>query len=390
MKKTGIVVGLFTAIAFCAGAIAATEPESGRFSFQARTPEPKDHFITLRFQFEGRMPNDSTGGNMVTGVNVYWKTKDKNQLQGRKFYSSLNPNLPRPGQNFSDMHEIDGWAKYEGNHEHIEWLVWDYVDMDYDFNNGCPPTAGNTHTRFYYYRFKDYIVREHDGFNYCSTQSTIAQPKQEDVDVALSAFAVSYNTGICNRMGEYCIGAKDGGSQTFTKDVFIPSYKLEFLVIEVYSFQYDTGGGHQRKQVFYTLPVEALKFTPKNEPSKPNMMTLLRGDRDAGGEFSSFGVSDYVAGGVGDEKGYYDAEDSRFFLNEEKSKWCNQLSANANGCEYDFSKLDTLVLSIYYNSSSKIPKWDAPFSTGVVLSLAPTFMDPECGQDASQCDFLSR
>lgn len=397
MKKTGIVVGLFTAIAFCAGAIAATEPESGRFSFQARTPEPKDHFINLRVQFEGRMPNDGDG-NQVLGVNVYWKTKEKNQLQGRKFYTSLQPNLPRAGKNFTNVYPYDGEYRdlynYEGNHENIEWLVWDGVNMDLDFNNGCPPMLGNTSTRFYYHRFKDYKIIDVPNKQDCHGGANITEPRDEDADVALTSFAVSFNGGICSRMGEFCLGAKNGMDSTFSKDIFIPSYKLEFLVIEVIGFEYNTNaqGAHQS---FYILPIEALKFTPQNIPGKPGMMTLLRGDRDAGGEFSSFGVTGYVAGGVGDEKGYYDAEDSRFFLTEssDRSDWanlCGQLSASANGCEYDFSKLDSLVLSLSYNSASKIPKWEDPFHTGVILTLAPKFITSVCQQDVSQCNFPPR
>lgn len=388
MKKTGIVVGLLTAIILSSSAMAADEPNAGRFSFQARTPEPKDHFINLRVQFEGRMPNDGDG-NQVLGVNVYWKTKDKNQLQGRKVYTSLQPNLPRSGKNFSDTYYTNHKRHlYEGNHENIEWLVWEGVDMDFTFSNGCPPTPGNSSTRFYNHRFKKYEVTNVVPVT-CSDDAVVSTPQGEDMDVALTSFAVSFNSGICNRMGEFCIGAKSGSDQTFTKDIFIPSYKLEFLVIEIFGFEYNTNAGGAG-QSFYILPVEALKFTPQNVPGKPGLMTLLRGDRDAGGEFSSFGVSDYVAGGVGDEKGYYDAEDSRFFLNEEKTARCSQLSANADGCEYDFSKLDNLVLSLSYNSASKIPKWEDPFHTGVILTLAPKFITSVCQQDVSQCNFPPR
>ncbi|WP_318375800.1 hypothetical protein [Enterobacter sp.] len=389
MKKTGIVVGLFTAIAFCAGAMAATEPESGRFSFQARTPEPKDHFITLKIQSVGPMPNDGDG-NQVLGVNVYWKTKDKNQLQGRTVYSSLQPNLPRFGQNFSDTNFLGSGKRfrYEGNHENIEWLVWEGVNMDFDFNNGCPPTAGNTHTRFYYYRFKDYTVNRFDGDMYCSTISVIPQPRQEDVNVALTSFAVSHESGICNRMGEFCIGAKEGTDRTLTKDIYIPSWKLEFLAIEVFGFEYNTNAG-RASQSFYNLPIEAIKFTPSGDTGNPGKMNLLRGDRSpAGGEFSAFGVSGYTEGGEGEIRGYYNAEDSRFYLNEEKTEMCGQLSTAP--CSYDFTHLDTLVLNLQYTNAQKIPKWETPFGSGVIFTLEPKYFKDTCQQDRSQCNFPSR
>lgn len=388
MKKTGVVVGLLTLIAFCSGAMAADEPTTGRFNFQARTPEPVDHFINLKVQFEGYMPNN-TDGNQVLGVNVYWKTKNKNQLQGRTFYSAaLQPNLPRAGQNFSDFHYVNYRDRYyEGNYENIEWLVWDGVNMDYTFDNGCPPTPGNSATRFYNYRFNNYEVTNL-GTDRCSRKA-IVSAGNEDYDVALTSFAVSSQPGICGRMGEFCLGAKGSGDPLFAKEIFIPSYNLEFVIIEVIAFEYNTNASGKH-QSFYILPVEAIKFTPQNIPGKPGMMTLVRGDRDAGGEFSNFGVSNYIAGGVLDEKGYYDAEDSRFYLNEQKSQWCNVLSANADGCEYDFSKLDTLVLSLSYNSATKIPKWDSPFGSGVIFSLEPMFLATACQQDVSQCNFPPR
>lgn len=387
MKKTGIVVGLFTAIAFCAGAIAATEPESGRFSFQARTPEPKDHFITLKIQMVGRMPNDS-GGNQVLGVNVYWKTKDKNQLQGRSVYSSLQPNLPRAGKNFSDTYYVDhDRHKYEGNHENIEWLVWEGVNMDWDYDNGCPPTPGNSSTRFYNHRFKTYEITGVVPAT-CSADALVSLPQGEDLDVALTSFAVSFNSGICNRMGEFCIGAKSGSDTTFAKDIYIPSYKLEFLVIEVIGFEYNTNTGGAN-QSFYILPIEALKFTPTGEPGNPGRMNLLRGDRSpAGGEFSAFGVSGYTQGGEGEIRGYYNAQDSHFYQNDERTAACGQLSTSP--CTYDFSNLDTLILSLEYTNPHKIPKWEQPFGSGVIFTLEPRSFTWHCMEERSQCTFPPR
>jgi len=391
MKKTGIVVSLLSAMAFCAGALAATEPESGRFSFQARTPEPKDHFITLKIQSVGRMPNDSDG-NQVLGVNVYWKTKDKNQLQGRKIYSSLQPNLPRANKNFSYPYpyngKYSGLYNYEGNHENIEWLVWEGVDMDLDFSNGCPPMLGNTSTRFYNHRFKDFRIIDVPNGQKCHGSARMGEPQNEDPNVALTSFAVSFNSGICSRMGEFCIGAKSGSNKTFTKDIYIPSNKLEFLVIEVFGFEYNTNAGGA-SQSFYLLPIEALKFTPAGEPGKPGKMNLLRGDRSsAGGEFSAFGVSGYTEGGTGDIRGYYNAQDSLYYQNEEKTAQCGQLSTDS--CTYDFSNLDTLILSLQYTNPQKIPKWEHPFGTGVIFTMEPKFFTWECQDDLSQCNFPSR
>lgn len=384
MKKTGVVVGMLTALLFSAGVMAANDPQSGRFSFQARTPEPKDHFINLRVQFEGGMPN-SSGGNQALGVNVYWKTKDKNQLQGRKFYNSLQPNMPRPGQNFSDTHPEGKVYRYEGNHEHIEWLVWEGVNMDYDFKNGCPPTAGNTSTRFYYHRFKNYTEQFSGGFS-CTTLA-VPQPKQEDMDVAMSSFAVTYMDNICNRMGEYCLGYKMNSSRTLSKDVYIPSYKLEYVVVEVFGFEYKNNAG-RAGQSFYTMAVEALKFTPSNEPGKPGKMNLLRGDRDAGGEFSAFGVSGYSKGSTGDIRGYYNAQDSHYYQNEEKTAACGQFSTDP--CTYDFTDLDTLILSLQYTDPRKIPKWEHPFSRGIIFTLEPKYFTWNCQEDRNQCNFPLR
>lgn len=386
MKKTGIVVGLLALIAFCGSAMAAGEPESGRFSFQARTPEPKDHFITLKIQSVGRMPNDSDG-NQVLGVNVYWKTKEKNELQGRKIYSSLQPNLPRVGKNFSDTYYTNHKRHlYEGNHENIEWLVWEGVNMDYTFSNGCPPTPGNSNTRFYNHRFKKYEVTNVVPVT-CSAEAEVSTPQGEDMDVALTSFAVSFNGGICSRMGEFCIGAKSGSDTTFTKDIYIPSYQLEFLVIEVFGFEYNTNSGGTN-QSFYTLTVEALKFTPTNEPGKPGKMNLLRGDRDAGGEFSAFGVSGYSKGSTGDIRGYYNAQDSHYYQNEEKTAACGQFSTDP--CTYDFTDLDTLILSLQYTDPRKIPKWEHPFSRGIIFTLEPKYFTWHCLKDRSQCNFPLR
>ncbi|WP_417643015.1 hypothetical protein [Enterobacter kobei] len=389
MKKTGVVVGMLTALLFSAGVMAANDPQSGRFSFLARTPEPVDHFFTLRIQAVGRMPNTGDG-NQALGVNVYWKTKDKNELQGRSIYNSLQPNLPRPGANFSDTYYAGKTRyKYEGNHENIEWLVWENFlsngSMDYDFNNGCAPTLGNTFTRFYNHRFSSYIINpKHSSAATCFDQAVITQPRGEDLNVALTSFAVTHNTEICNRMGAFCIGAKIGSSGTLTKDIYIPSINLEYLVIEVFGFEYNTEGG-RKSESFYILAVEALKFTANEQAGK---MNLLRGDRDAGGEFSAFGVSGYSQNATGDIRGYYNAQDSHYYLNEERTAACGKYSTDP--CTYDFTKLDTLVLNLQYTDPDKIPKWEHPFSRGIIFTMEPRLFTWHCLEDRSQCNFPPR
>jgi len=381
MKKTGVVIGFLTLIAFSAGTMAVEEPESGRFSFQPRTPEPVDRFIPLTIRSLGKMPNDGDG-NQVLGVNVYWRTKKKNQLQGRKIYTSLQPNLPRAGKDFINTN----WSErvqnvphiYEGNHENIEWLVWNGVDMDFDFDNGCPPTLGNTKTRFYYFRFKDYKI-DTNGSGYCNDKTIISTPKDEDEDVAMTSFAFTHNSDICGRMGAYCVGAKGNSSNTLSRDIFIPSNQLEFLIIEVFGFEYNTNA-QGYNQSFFTFPIQVVRFIPSEisntVPGEDYMLVEMVGGKDG---FEAFGNDD--------GKGYFSGS-TIYGINSYSYKKSPGPDNYKN--YYDFNRLSSLRLDIEYASGSRIPRYEDPKNTGVGLVMDLEYLDRACSEDKTKCEYPTR
>ncbi|MGL5701073.1 MAG: hypothetical protein ACRCYL_17955 [Kluyvera sp.] len=409
-----IIVGILLATLFNAN---AEEPSTGHFGFQERAPSMlSERFVNLRIQLAGRMPNGNDA-NQAIGVNVYWKTKNKNVLQGRTFDSSLMPNLPRQGNNF---YSVDFYNEHAGdtpNSENIEMIFFENGfaqtgslkggDLTEALNfprgpdkKGCEPSPGYFYTQFYYYRFpKGYqVAKGGDGYT-CNDNGTYTiESGKEDPDVAITSFAFTHNEPICNALNTNkvtaaCAGWKGNDGTLLTKDILIPSNKLDFLIIEIITFSYDT---NLVSRNYWANPVQVLRFVPS--PSEKGKMNLSIADSDdpgyadgfmnTGPNFEQFGANKTRRDGYG----FYSWSNSNYYRGESYTEKCpnddsNQWEVN---CDYDFTSLDSLTVSLSYADSDRRPSYLSPVESGIAIQLMPTYLDPNCQNDSKNCQYPSR
>lgn len=386
MKRTHLLFTVFSILMLTGGAIVqAAEPQSARFGFQVRKVDPKEHFFTVKVNMVGSMPEP-------IGVNVYWKTKEKNDLQGRA-WSSMQPNLPRPGRDFiGNMPETSDAYDEVGNHENIEGLVWDALDMDYRFDNGCAPTTANRFTRFYHHRFDNYALDPQRMGGTCHPAARVKTEGNEDKDAALFSFAfvpidpsLSSPNKVCNNLGIYCTNNGPG-----TQYVFIPSANLDYLVIEIFGFYYSSQG-QQARQYFYMQPVEAIKYAPANNSSDPgNLKFHAAGDPDPASSvymrsqgFAGFGLDSQ-------RLGYFNQKGSSYHADEVIT---NQMG-DTKLPNINFMKMDTLNIDLSFTNSGKILEYTNPEGSGLKVKVSSTYMYDACAGSnpnrATECQYPHR
>lgn len=380
MKRILLLVGTLTATLFSANMMAGDkEPNSGRFDFQVRKPKTNfdDRLIPLVIRIGDNIPE-----GQGVGLNVYWKTKYKNQAQGRSYHPSpLLPNLPAARKNFEELnYHIDtdpstpvAW----GNSEHIEWKVWEAWGPKRLFNNSCAPTLGVTKTRFYNHRYPKGYVLHRAPNDPCNLKTRFGQdtldgtdpsipPFQhsEDKDVAMTSVAfITSDTkeNKCGNLGEYCGGTGHGSERV----IFIPSNQLEFLVIEIIGFRYYTGALLKVDETyFYTFPQSVLTFipaVPKN--AKPN--TIYMSVTDATGKKVETISNTDSEPDAGD---FTDFESSPEFPSHGEIK-----TIDPSG-QYNFTDLDYMDLSLRFYMSGVGYK----SGKGVSYTLTPHNLKPEC------------
>lgn len=399
-----IIVGILLATLFNAN---AEEPSTGHFGFQERAPSMlSERFVSLRVQLAGKMPNEDDG-NQALGVNVYWKTKNKNVLQGRTLDSQLMPNLPRPEQNFYSTNWYKDHLGDTPNAENIEMLFFtkgfvqsgvidgsliEALDLDY----GCQPAPGYFRTQFYYYRFPNggYDVVSGGGGDRCNKYGNFTILKEnEDPDVALTSFVFTHNEEICIKLNAdtqfpVCVGWKGNGGNLLVKDILIPSNKLDFLIIEVIGFKYNT---EQIDRLYQAFPVQVLKFEPGTEKGK---MRLSIADADDPGAYDGFGNTgpNFEQFGAGPDRregfGFYSWRDSRYYRGQGYTDECPKASDDATvNCDYDFVSLDSLTVSLNYADPNRIPSNLSPVESGIQIQLTPTYLDENCQKDSRNCQY---
>lgn len=385
MKRIPLLAGAITASLFTASALADktnnTEPNAGRFDFQVRTPKTNfnDRLIPLVMKIGDNIPK-----GQGVGLNVYWKTKYKNQAQGRSYYRSpLFPNLPAAEKDFEKLnYHIDndpGTPVAWGNSEHIEWKVWEAWGPKELYNSSCAPTLGVTKTRFYNHRYPVGYVLHRAPNDPCNLQTRFGQdtldgtdpsipPFQhsEDKDVAMTSVAFvtidpESDRDVCKKLGEYCGGTGHGSERV----IYIPSNQLEFLVIEIIGFRYlaDSGPIKVKNTYFYPFPQSVLTFIPAvPENAKPN--TIYMSVTDATGkkvETISNTDSEPDAGDFTDFKSAFPSH--------------GEIKTIDPSGQYNFTELDYMELSLrFYQFGTGY----ATEGGGVSYTLTPHHLKPEC------------
>lgn len=406
-----IIAGILLATLFNAN---AEEPSTGHFGFQERAPSMlSERFVTLRVQLAGKMPNDDDE-NQAIGVNVYWKTKNKNILQGRTFDSSLMPNLPRELNSFYSVNYFDEHLGDTPNAENIEMIFFvngfaetgslentDLKEALY-LDEGCEPSPGYFYTQFYYYRFPNngYEVGSGGSGYDCNNNGNFTIKKEkEDPEVAITSFAFTFNDDICNVLNTdkktaACVGWKKNNASTLlTKDILIPSNKLDFLIIEVISFSYNTNKIHR---TFSAHPVQVLRFVSDSaEKGKMNLSIADGKDRGSddgfmnkGPNFNQFGASPSRAR-LGDPDkgyGYYSWDNSNYYKGQGYTEECPQNDWTVD-CDYDFVSLDSLTVSLSYADPNRLPSVKSPSESGIGIQLTATYLDENCQKDSRNCQY---
>ncbi len=357
---------------FLGGLLLITSPgyavNNAEFGFNTRTPPPSEHYLVVDVFADPGTRGNSQGA----GYNVYWKVKGSDANKGRKevrtnnngdykfLRSIFEPNFPASGCNFySDSACHYKNSSYPKNNDlsyqdqNIEALFRYSIQV----SNAPNPVLGETlNSDFYRHRFPEATLA-----NFRSSSTTWGP---EDNEVSLSGYFFVESHDTCRNAGEYCGGdssTKQSGpiKPLRTQEIFIPSNNLEFLVIEVFGFEYNDVV-MDRKDYFYDMPVAVIKFTPAPTKTQPFRMLArltpeLKSDpneRYPDGTPGFNGFSNFVDG-----TGYLDFNISNIIYHPDNSETTETRTFKewGDGRYFDFGQTDRISVRTYQGND--VPSW---------------------------------